>query len=165
MFLEFARRYGRPARFLVVGRDDGFQSAIEQRIATLGPDPDVRVVNDVYAQRFEYYAMSDVFLGFPTIFEETMLSSVEALSCGTPMVVSREADIPFVEEAGAGFVIDFSVDAAVDRMLRIAADLPGYRARARDVAAARFTEPSACAAFQSLLETAASDLAAKVISR
>ena len=57
--------------------------------------------------------MADLFLGFPEIYEETMLSSIEAMSCGTPIVVSKEADSPYVEEGEAGHIIDYDMKSAV----------------------------------------------------
>jgi glycosyltransferase involved in cell wall biosynthesis len=153
-FEEFAARLGSQAMLLVVGRDDGFQDAITAHIAARGAGQRVRVVNDVYQQRFEYYALADLFLGFPTIYEETMLASVEALSCGTPVLVSREADLPFVESGGAGFVIDFSVDGAVERMNRVVASRADFRHMARRVALERFADGSVCTALQRIVTDA-----------
>jgi glycosyltransferase involved in cell wall biosynthesis len=145
----------RPAMLLIVGHDHGFQSAIAAHVAACGAVQRIRIINDVYAQRFEYYALADLFLGFPTIHEETMLASVEALSCGTPVLVSSEADIPFVEAAGGGFVVEFSVARAAECMGRVAASPAGFRQRALSVARSRFAEQSTCARFQSIIERAA----------
>ena len=63
--------------------------------------------------------------------EETVLTSFEALTCGTPIVVSREADIPFVEEEGAGRVIDFDLRNATQAVAAIVQDLASFQANAR----------------------------------
>lgn len=154
-FLAYARSSSRQALLLVVGRDDGFQDAINRHIDQSGAREHVRVVNGVYEDRFDYYTLADVFLGFPTIFEETMLSSVEALSCGTPVIVSREADLPYVESGGAGFVVDFSIATVTERLSAIAAAPAAYRVNAHAVAKAHFGEAATCAAFQAIIEAAA----------
>ncbi|HDZ62050.1 MAG TPA: glycosyltransferase [Nitrospirae bacterium] len=142
-FLAFSAAYFGQTFFLIVGRDDGMQQKITDYINERNAASSIRIVNNVYETRFEYYTLSNLFLGFPTIDEETMLASVEALSCGTPVLVSREADIPFVQEEGAGFVIDFSMGTAVDRMQRIAAEMDLFRQHAYKVAEKHFSESSA----------------------
>ena len=111
--LREIRLRGVDAVLFIVGRDHGFLDAMRAHIVTCGLSSYVFIVMNVNQRRFSYYKMADVFLGFPTIVEETMLSSVEALGQGTPVLLSREADMPYVENEGAGFVIDFDMDAAV----------------------------------------------------
>jgi len=133
-FLEFSKLSQQRTLLLIIGRDDGFQGQIDRFIVEREAGKRIHVINNVYSDRFEYYFLSDVFLGFPTIFEETMLASVEALTCGTPIIVSREADIPFVEREGAGRVLDFDVRAVVATMVAFVDDLPRLQLRAREVA-------------------------------
>lgn len=155
-FRVFSNRTGRKCVLLIVGRNEGFQPQVESRIAELGMQDRIRVVNNVYEERFGYYALADMFLGFPTIFEETMLASVEALSCGTPVVLSSEADMPYVADAGGGFVVEFSLERVVGCMEQIAADPEGFRFRARSIAEARFTEAAACGGLEELIIRASS---------
>lgn len=143
VFLQFSKEHNGPTYLLIVGRDDGFQHQVMDYIRECGATSSIRIVNDVYDDRFEYYTLADTFVGFPTIYEETMLASVEALSCGTPVIVSREADIPFVEEESAGFVIDFTVDVATDRIHQIAAHPGMFRSQALKVAEQHFSETTA----------------------
>jgi len=137
-YLELSRAFPAKTLLLIVGRDDGFQSQVEIYIAEKQLQNHVQIVNDVYESRFDYYFLSDIFLGFPTIFEETMLASIEALACGTPIIVSREADIPFVEAERAGRVIDFHIATAVQTMLAFIQDLTGFQQRARGTARRHF---------------------------
>lgn len=150
-FLQFSKEHSGPTYLLIVGRDDGFQQQVSDYIRECGAISSIRIVNDVYEDRFEYYTLADMFIGFPTIYEETMLSSVEALSCGTPVLVSREADMPFVEEEGAGFVIDFTVNAATKRIHQIAAQPGLFRSLAFKVAEQHFSETAARNSFIAIL--------------
>ncbi len=111
-------------------------------------------MNNVYETRFDYYFLADAFLGFPTIYEETMLASIEAMACGTPIVVSREADIPFVEEERAGLVIDFDVPTAAKAMAAVIGDLSAFQVNARSVAARYFNGTAAAAKLRALFQMA-----------
>ncbi len=142
-FIQFSKEHCGSTYLLIVGRDDGFQQQVVDYIRVCGATLTIRIVNDVYEDRFEYYTLADMFLGFPTIYEETMLASVEALSCGTPVLVSREADVPFVEEESAGFVIDFTIEVASERIHRIAAQPNMFRSQALKVAEKCFLETAA----------------------
>ena len=153
-FLEFSRSGTGNELLVIVGRDDGFQSALQDYIASRGASDRIRIVNNVYEGRFDYYFLADIFLGFPTIFEETMLSSVEALACGTPLVVSREADIPFVAEQSAGMVIDFDVPTAAAAMANVRDNLATFQRNARRVAARHFTGKQAAMRLSSILGAA-----------
>ena len=139
VFEDFTKCYDGETYFLIVGRDDGMQEQLERYIDKCAASMAIRIVNNVFDDRFDYYTLADLFVGFPTIDEETMLSSVEALSCGTPILVSREADIPFVEEGGAGFVIDFTNEEAVQRMHEIAGKLYYYREQTINVVKKHFS--------------------------
>ena len=128
------RSRGVDAMLLLVGRDHGFQREIESYISTSGMTPYVRIITNIFEQRFNYYSLADIFIGLPTISEETMLASVEALSCGTPVLLSKEADMPYVVENNAGFVIDYELNTAADRCMSIINELPSFRANASKVA-------------------------------
>jgi glycosyltransferase involved in cell wall biosynthesis len=155
-FLEFSRSCSRRILFLIVGRDDGFQAKVEEHIALNGAREKIRVINNVYENRFDYYFLADIFLGFPTIFEETMLASIEAMACATPIVLSREADIPFVENEQAGLVIDFDVRKAAGAMGTITESLASFQSNARRAVARHFNGAAASAKFRALLQMAIS---------
>ena len=155
-FLEFSRSCSRQTLFLIVGRDDGFQANVEEYIELNHAHEKIRVINNVYENRFDYYFLADIFLGFPTIFEETMLASIEALACATPIVVSREADIPFVENEQAGLVIDFDVRKAAKAIGTIIDSLASFQVNAKRAVARHFNGVAASAKFRTLLQMAIS---------
>jgi glycosyltransferase involved in cell wall biosynthesis len=141
------------ALFLVIGRDEGELDAIHALITELGLQGAVRIVTDVYEDRWSWYYAADIFLGLPTMFEETMLSSLEALRCGTPVLLSREADAPYVQAAGGGFVIDYDEAEAVTAIQAMLEDLPAYQRAARSVAG-RFSQRAALEALISAIREA-----------
>ncbi len=111
-----ARAHDDNVELLIIGRDEGFEGQIRRHASESAFPQHIRIITDIYAERFEYFYASDVFIGVPTMIEETMLSSLEALSCGTPVLLSREADAPYVEEDGAGRIIEFELDEAVEAL-------------------------------------------------
>lgn len=153
-FLEFSRSCPRETVLLIVGRDDGFQTNVEECIMQHRAQKSIRIINNVYETRFDYYFLADVFLGFPTIYEETMLASIEAMSCATPIIVSREADIPFVGGERAGLVIDFDVRTAVGAMAVMTRDLGSFQVNARRVVVNHFNGTVAAAKLRALFQTA-----------
>ena len=150
-FVHYYSKYSDSIYLLIVGRDDGYLDTIENYILKNKISDKVRVVTNVYENRFEYYYISDLFLAMPTIFEETMLASVEALSCGTPIIVSKEADIPFVDEGKAGFVLEYDLNSTTEMIHKIISDKLGYQQRAKLIAQQYFDETSAKNIFLSLL--------------
>lgn len=155
-YRKFCRSCPRNTLLLIVGRDDGFQAKVEEYIAGNQAHEKIRIVNNVYENRFDYYFLADVFLGFPTIFEETMLASVEAMACGTSILISREAGIPYVEEEQAGLVIEFDVRTAAAAMAAITQGLASFQVNARRVVARHFTADVISRRFGDLLRTAVS---------
>jgi glycosyltransferase involved in cell wall biosynthesis len=88
---------------VVVGRDDGHWPVIEARFGHLIECGSVRFVGPLYGDdRFEAYAESDVFCLTPRHWEETSLAALEAAACGTPIVVTEQAEIPGLDAAGGG---------------------------------------------------------------
>lgn len=149
-YRKFCRSCPRNTLLLIVGRDDGFQVKVEEYLAGNQAQEKILIVSNVYENRFDYYFLADVFLGFPTIFEETMLASIEAMACATPIIVSREADIPFVEKEHAGLVIDFDVRTAAEAMGTITENLPAFQANARRVVARHFNGESVSTTFSAI---------------
>jgi glycosyltransferase involved in cell wall biosynthesis len=91
---------------VVVGRDDGQWESIARRFGHLLARGAVRFAGPLYGeQRFAAYAAADVFCLTPRHWEETSLAALEAAACGTPVVVSEQAAIPGLDEAGGGFVV------------------------------------------------------------
>jgi glycosyltransferase involved in cell wall biosynthesis len=155
-YLNFCRSSPRSTLLLIVGRDDGFQTKVEEHIFRSQAQMKIRIVNNIYETRFDYYFLADTFFGFPTIYEETMLASVEAMACATPILVSREADIPFVEEERAGMVIDFDVRTAAEAMAVMTQDLGSFQANARRVATSHFDGAAASRKLSALFRMAIS---------
>jgi glycosyltransferase involved in cell wall biosynthesis len=108
--LEYSIKCNVPVCMVFAGRDEGFLENIKDLSSNnLYKHYKIKIIENIYGDdRFELYQAADIFLGLPLIYEETMLSSLEALSVGTPCLISEHASIPYLEEIKAGFEI--SVD-------------------------------------------------------
>jgi glycosyltransferase involved in cell wall biosynthesis len=90
----------------VVGRDDGQLPELQRRFAALFLDGRVRFAGALYGDdRFAAYADADVFCLTPPHWEETSVASLEAAASGTAVVLSEQAELPGIEEAGGGFLV------------------------------------------------------------
>lgn len=123
---------------LIVGNDFGELDLINKIIQNNRLNELVIVVSDVYSERWRYYTAADVFVAFPVICEETMLAAVEALSCGTPILVSKEADTPHVIRLKAGNIIVYDITEAVRALAVILSNRIEYSINAISVASTYF---------------------------
>lgn len=117
----------------VVGRDDGQLDELRARFGGLFASGAVRFAGPLYgSDRFTAYGDADVFALTPPHWEETSVASLEAAACGTPVVVSEQAEIPGLEASGGGFVVPLreeEIRRAVEAALAAGAEM-GARARA-----------------------------------
>jgi len=130
------------AQLAIVGRDDGYLATLQRRIVELSLAEQVRFCGPAYgADRLAAYTDADVFALTPSHAEETSLAAMEACASGTPVVVTRQAPIPWLDECEAGFTVDYDLAQMSDALRRLLTDA-GLRARmgpnARRLAAERF---------------------------
>jgi glycosyltransferase involved in cell wall biosynthesis len=143
------------ARLAIVGRDDGWldRSRAVSRQLSLGS----RVVftGPIYGDaRIAAYADADLFVLTPTHFEETSIAVLEAMAAGTPALVTHQAPVPGMVEAGAGDQVECTVDAVHAALARLAAAGRARLARmgvaARALVLERFAWPAIAGRFEEL---------------
>lgn len=135
----FQRAQIEHARLVIAGPDEGMLS---QAWALSGGDP--RIVFTGYLggdERLEALAASDVF-ALPARGEGLSMALLEALAAGLPALISPGCNLPEVESAGAGFVVEAAVEAVADKLRVLLADA-SLRARmgfaGRQLVAQRYT--------------------------
>lgn len=110
------------SRLLIVGPDEGMLPAL----LALASD-DRRIIFTGYLEgdeRLGALAASDVF-ALPATGEGQPMAALEAMAAGLPVLLSPGCHLDEVEAAGAGFVLDATVDALAEklRLLLIDKDL------------------------------------------
>ena len=129
-YARFARRAHRPTRLVIVGRDSGSLAEVQVQISTLGLDRQVALLGPLYGEeRLAAYREADVFALTPGYWEETSLAALEACASGTPCLITVQAEVPGLDESGAGRTVRYGDHDAVVSFLASLAGDPGLRQR------------------------------------
>lgn len=130
-------------KLLIVGRDDGEESKLQNLV-----DPKLKkqviFIGALYEKDVYYaYSLASCFVITPRFYEETSLAALTALSFGVPAVVSRQAEVPYLEEYKAGFVVDNDpkiIQKAIIKLLeKIKEDKSQLRVNAQKLIADKFS--------------------------
>lgn len=105
---------------IIIGRDDGYEKHLKDKVNTLEIREKVLFVWAIYyPENKNYYRDADIYFMAPSHYEETSTASLEALACWTPVVVTEQADIPFIEKYNAGKVVKYEKKAILDALLSV----------------------------------------------
>lgn len=117
-FIAVAER--RPEAALVVaGPDGGEQAPFEAKIKEAGLEDRVLVTGPLYGQqKFEAMAGAACFC-LPSLNEGFSMAILEALACGSPVVISENCWFPEVEAAGAGRVVPLETSAVAQALCEL----------------------------------------------
>ena len=98
---------------VVAGKDEeGHLRLLQHHAASLGIQKRVFFPGEIYHQnKREAFVDAHAFVITPSIFEETSLAALEAAACGTPVLTTIQAEIPWLEQYSAGFTSEYDVNA------------------------------------------------------
>lgn len=143
------------ADLVVVGPDQGEQDRFARSIDRLGLSARVRLPGPIYGPDKYAALRGAACFCLPSRQEGFSMAVLEALGCGTPVVLSHACNFPEADAAGAGRCVDLRPEALAealagylsDQALRRRAGLAG-----RELVAARYTwetiAADMCAAYQ-----------------
>lgn len=118
-FFDYQKKIS-DAYLIIIGRDDGCENHLKQYVKELGIEKKVLFVWAIYyPESMNYYVDADIYFMAPSHREETSTASLEALACGTPAVVTEQADIPFISEYNAWCIVKFDRENIVQKLLDI----------------------------------------------
>ncbi len=136
--------FQRPARLVLVGRDEGKEAEIRDLVRTRGLEEEVVITGEVSDQELErWYLESDIFALFSK-YEAFGLAFFEAMACGLPVLTHDVGANRELLTRGSVVVPAFHRDAAADELVRLVND-DGWRgslgAEGREYALDKFTWP------------------------
>lgn len=107
-------------KLLIIGRDDGYLKEAKKLTSRLSLGQKVIFVGPLYGkEKNSAYLDSDLFLYTPIYWEETSVATLEAMACYTPVVVTKQADIPWLEEYRAGYPVLSNINEIVAKVTEL----------------------------------------------
>lgn len=109
-------------KLVIVGPDDGYLSSLKKVVAALKISDKVIFIGPLFGQeKLEAYVDADVYV-LPSYYEIFSLTVLEALACGTPVIVTDRCGIADVISGQTGLVVPYDKDQLRDALLHILAD-------------------------------------------
>ena len=109
-------------KLVIIGPDDGYLPALKKLIADLGIGSEVLFTGHLYGKdKMEAYVDTDVFV-LPSVYEIFGITILEALACGTPVIVTDRCGIADVLNGQAGLVVPYDKDQLRDALRHMLGD-------------------------------------------
>jgi glycosyltransferase involved in cell wall biosynthesis len=113
-----------PHMLVITGRKDPrFYPALEAEVQVLGLQDRVRFLDYVPADELpSLYVGADIFV-FPSLYEGFGLPPLEAMACGTPVMVANVSSLPEVVGDAALMVDPYDVEGMAKAMYKVLSDV------------------------------------------
>jgi glycosyltransferase involved in cell wall biosynthesis len=109
-FIKIAGRHPEAVLVLAGNDEQGLLEGLHVRIAAAGLGTRLICPGLITGERkLDLLARADLFV-LPSVGEGLSMAVLEALASGTPVVISRECNLPVVATEGAGLVVNRSAD-------------------------------------------------------
>lgn len=117
VFVELAKRLGNDYTIILIGTDDDTDKLLPVNVLSIHRTHD-------QTQLAEIYTAADVFVN-PTREEVLGLVNIEALACGTPVVIFKTGGCPEILDENSGSVVECDdIDAMEREVRRVAVEKP-----------------------------------------
>lgn len=122
---------GHAVHLLIAGPDAGVRRAVEAQVARLGCERRVSMPGLLVGDaKLAALAAADA-MALPSYGEGLPMAVLEALAAGVPVVAARETHLDDIERAGAGVLVDRTVDSLAAGLLAVVHDQAGRAEMAR----------------------------------
>ena len=104
-------------KLVIVGWDHGFLKNVHRLIEQHQMEDRVVLAGPVYGnERFNAYAAADLFCLTSPVFEETSLAAVEACGMSKGCVLTKECEVPGLEDANCGKVVSSNIESIAEAL-------------------------------------------------
>ncbi|MEN4006027.1 MAG: glycosyltransferase [Methanobacteriaceae archaeon] len=120
-FAELLRNLNN-VKLVIVGPDDGYLSSLKKLVADLEISDRVLFTGPLYGEdKLEAYVDADVYV-LPSAYEIFGIAVLEALACGTPVIVTDRCGIAEVIDNQVGLVVPYDKEQLSNAILRLLGD-------------------------------------------
>ncbi len=119
-YQEIVQKYRDEVRLVIAGPDDGYEPELIRLIHEAGIRDQVLTVGPVTGRDKHILLEAAAVFALPSYSEGFSVAVLEAMSSGTPVIISEQCHFPEVGENKAGIVISTNVDQvynALDKLL------------------------------------------------
>jgi len=110
------------AKLAIVGPDDGYLPFLKELVADLEIADKVLFAGPLYGQeKLKAYVDADVYV-LPSFYEIFGITVLEALACGTPVIVTDRCGIADAIDGQAGLVVPYNKEQLQHALLRMLGD-------------------------------------------
>jgi len=108
-FAKIAKELGN-VRLVIVGPDDGYLGELKALINTLKIEDNVLILGPLYGEdKLEAYVEADVYV-LPSRYETFPMGLLEAVACGTPVILTENCGVAEYFRDKAGLVVDLNLN-------------------------------------------------------
>jgi glycosyltransferase involved in cell wall biosynthesis len=150
-FAEIVKKEPKAILVIAGGDDEGYGTKVKMQVARCKLQDKVIFTGMLVGEdKVAAYHAADVFV-LPSYAENFGMVVAEAMACGVPVVITPRVGLaPYVQEAGAGVVVEKDVAAVTSAIIRILGDSLSARAMGeagRKLVVERFSMESVADAF------------------
>lgn len=121
-FAELVRDQGLQATLVIAGPDDGYLATVTGLVESLGVGDHVLIPGPLFGkQKLAAYGDADLYV-LPSFHDDFGLTAVEAMACGTPVVVTDRCGVADLVRKGAGLVVPYDQAALRDALSDLVRD-------------------------------------------
>lgn len=126
-FKSILDKYSSPIKLVIIGPDHEYLQEFMELVSQHNLSEHVLIPGPMYGQdKLAAYVDADIFL-LPSLSEGFPITVLEAIACGTPVIVTDKCGISEIVDGQIGFVIQRDANQLTDKVLKLLGDPDLYQ--------------------------------------